>query len=158
MLQYINNESNGSSEIYYSIENNTLGEAALVVVQEYGEENFPGTFLSESKKHGNTRAHRRGFTTTHKSKLSACAKLKHWVETDKVEIASKNLLRELKTFVARGNSYAAKEGETDDLVMALVLVVRMAQEIVNYEEAAFEYLSDSLDDDDFIEPMPFSMS
>ena len=157
ILQYINTESDGSAEIYYSLENNTLGEAALVVVQEYGEENFPGTFLSESKKHGNTRAYRRGFTTTHKSKLSACAKLKHWVETDKVEIASKNLLRELKTFIARGNSYAAKEGETDDLVMALILIIRMAQEVVNYEESAFEYLSDSLDDDDFIEPMPFSM-
>lgn len=154
---FIENESEGKSEIYYSIENNTLGEAALVTINELGEENIPGTFLSESKKHGNTRSYRRGFTTTHKSKLSACAKLKHWVETNKIEIASKNLLRELKTFVARGNSYAAKEGETDDLVMSLILVIRMVQEVVNYEEAAYEYVMSDGDDDDFLEPMPFSM-
>lgn len=157
ILQYIDAESAGSAEIYYSLENNTLGEAALVVVQEYGEENFPGTFLSETKKHGNTRAYRRGFTTTHKSKLSACAKLKHWVETDKLEIASNNLLRELKTFIARGNSYAAKEGETDDLVMSLVLIIRMIQEVINFEESVFEQLQEELDDDDFLQPMPFSM-
>ena len=63
---------------------------------------------------------------------------------------------ELKVFIARGNSYAAKDGEHDDLVMALILVVRMAQEIVNYEESAFEYLVDD-EDDDFMQPMPFSM-
>ena len=62
-----------------------------------------------------------------------------------------------KTFIARGNSYAAKEGETDDLVMALVLIIRMVQEVVNYEEAAYEYVMDDGDDDDLIDPMPFSM-
>ena len=140
----------------YSVENNTLGEAALVVISETGEEFFPGTFLSETKRHGNARKFRKGFTTTHKSKITACSKLKHWIETDKLEIASVNLLGELKVFIARGNSYAAKEGEHDDLVMSLILIVRMAQEIVNYEEAAFEYLVDD-DDDDFMQPMPFSM-
>ena len=157
ICMYIDSESDSKSEIYYSIENNTLGEAALVTISEQGEETIPGTFLSESKKHGNTRTYRRGFTTTHKSKLSACAKLKHWVETSKLDIASKNLLRELKTFVARGNSYAAKEGEHDDLVMALILIIRMTQEVVNYEESAYEYIMDNGDDDDLVEPMPFSM-
>ena len=157
IASFIDSESEGRSEIYYSVENNTLGEAVLVTINEIGEENIPGTFLSESRKHGNTRAFRRGFTTTHKSKLTACAKLKHWVETDKLKINSKALLRELKTFIARGNSYAAKEGETDDLVMALVLIIRMVQEVVNYEEAAYEYVMDDGDDDDLIDPMPFSM-
>jgi len=156
ILTFIETETEGQAEQYYSIENNTLGEAALVVVSETGEEHFPGTFLSETKRHGNARKFRKGFTTTHKSKITACSKLKHWVETEKLEIASPNLLRELKVFIARGNSYSAKEGENDDLVMALVLIVRMAQEIVNFEEAAFEYLIDD-DDDDFAQPMPFSI-
>ena len=155
LVNQIQKETDGKSEIYWSMENNTLGEAGLVMVEEIGEENFAGTFLSESKKHGNTRSFRKGFTTTHKSKLSSCAKLKQWVETDKIEIASKPLLRELKTFIARGNSFAAKEGEHDDLVMALVLIVRMALEITKYEEDAFEYLGTS-DDDDYDEPMPMS--
>ena len=156
ILMYIETETDGEAEQYYSVENNTLGEAALVVISETGEEFFPGTFLSETKRHGNARKFRKGFTTTHKSKLTACSKLKHWIETDKLEVASKNLLQELKVFIARGNSYSAKDGEHDDLVLSLILIVRMAQEIVNYEESAFEYLVDD-DDDDFMQPMPFSM-
>jgi hypothetical protein len=31
-----------ASSIYYSVENNTLGEAALVAINELGEETFPG--------------------------------------------------------------------------------------------------------------------
>lgn len=155
IAKYIDTEAKGKSEIYYSMENNTLGEAGLVLIEELGEENIPGTFLTESKAHGRTRAYRRGFTTTHKSKLTACAKLKHWVETDKIEIASNNLLREIKTFVARGNSYAAKEGEHDDLVMALILIIRMSLEIVRYEESAFEYLAEDFDNEDE-GPMPVS--
>jgi hypothetical protein len=84
-------------------------------------------------------------------------KLKHWIETEKLEIASKPLLRELKTFIARGNSYSAKDGENDDLVMALALIVRMSMEVSKYEESAFEYLNDEFDDDDGMEPMPFSL-
>ena len=157
IAQYIESETDGDCEIYYSMENNTLGEAALVVVEEHGEENFPGTFLSETRQHGNSKRYRRGFTTTHKSKISACAKLKHWVETEKLEVASKPLLRELKTFIARGNSYSAKDGEHDDLVMALNLIVRMSMEVSKYEESAFEYLNDDFEDGDGMEPMPFSL-
>ena len=155
---HIDEETKQQSEIYYSLENNSLGEAGLVCVEEIGEEFFPGTFLSERKKHGNTKAYRKGFTTTHKSKIAACAKLKYWVETDKLEIASKNLLREIKTFIAKGNSFSAKDGEKDDLVMALVLIIRMAQELTSYEDQAFEYLIEGNDDDDYDDPMPMSFS
>lgn len=146
-----------SSEIYWSIENNTLGEAALVVIREMGEENIPGTFLSEPKRAGSTRRYRQGFTTTHKSKITACAKFKSWVENDKIKLNSKNLVREVKTFVARGSSFSAKEGETDDLVMATILAVRMTQVIAQYDDAVFEELQDTFDDGDSIEPMPIGI-
>lgn len=145
------------SEIYWSVENNTLGEAALVVIAEMGEDNIPGTFLSEPKKTGSNRVYRRGFNTTNKSKLTACAKFKQWIETDKLIIKSKNLLGEIKTFIARGASYAAKDGETDDLVMAAILVVRMVQEISRYDENTFEDLRDSFDDGDYLPPMPIGL-
>ena len=70
IAQYIETKTGGESEIYYSVENNTLGEAALIVIEEQGEETIRGTFLSETKRHGNARRYRRGFTTTHKSKIS----------------------------------------------------------------------------------------
>jgi hypothetical protein len=143
-----------NSEIYYSVENNSIGEAALVSINEMGEENIPGTFISEPKRRGNVRRYRKGFNTTNSTKLSACAKLKRWVEDDMIKIRSKNLVRELKTFVAVGNTYKAKEGDTDDLVMATLLVGRMAMQISRYDEEAFLDLKDSFDDEDYRAPMP----
>jgi len=154
MLSEIQEEGGEGTEIYWSVENNTLGEAALVVIQEMGEENIPGTFVSEPKRAGNVRSYRKGFTTTNKSKLSACSKYKTWIETDKMEIASNTLLRETKTFIARGASYAAKEGETDDLVMAALLVVRIAQYIAQYDDGTYNELRDAFDDDEDLTPMP----
>ena len=71
-----------------------------------------------------------------------------------MEIASSPLLRETKTFIARGASYAAKGGETDDLVMATLLVVRIAQQIAQYDEVTYDELRDSFGDDEDMAPMP----
>jgi hypothetical protein len=141
--------------LYWSVENNTLGEAALVVINQMGEENIPGIFLSEPKRAAGTRW-RRGFTTTHKTKLAACAKLKSLVETNRLAIASKALISELKNFVAKGSSYEAKIGEHDDLVMALLLIIRMVQYIQDFDANADAELRDNIDS--FIEPMPFIMA
>ena len=138
------------------IENNTIGEAALVTISEMGEENIPGVFLSEPKKKQSVRKYRKGFTTTHSSKISACAKLKQWIETDKMNLSSKNLINELKTFVASGTSYKAKQGETDDLVMSLVLAIRMVLIVSKYEEDTFEQVRETFDDEDYDTPMPMA--
>lgn len=147
-------EAAPNSELYYSVENNTLGEAALVTISEMGEENIPGIFLSEPKRKGNVRKFRKGFNTTHTAKLAACAKLKRWIEEDTMKVRSKNLIRELKTFVARGNSYAAKEGETDDLVMATILAIRMAMIVARYDDETYSDLKDSFDDSELRRPLP----
>ena len=152
MLMTIQEEA-PESEIYWSVENNTLGEAALIVIAEVGEDNIPGTLVSQPRSAN--RGFRKGFTTTNKSKLAACSKLKTWIETDRMEIASSALLKEIKTFIARGQSFAAKDGETDDLVMACVLVVRIAQQVAQYDESAYDELKDTFDDDESVEPMPF---
>ena len=152
MLQLIQDEA-PESEIYWSVENNTLGEAALVVIQEVGEDNIPGQLVSQPR--AANRAYRKGFTTTNKTKLAACSKLKNWIESEKMEVASSALLQELKTFIARGSSFAAKDGETDDLVMATVLVVRIAQQVAQYDESAYDELKDSFTDEESVEPMPF---
>ena len=143
----------GNTKVYYSVENNTLGEAALICIDEIGEENFKGTFLSEPNRVGNSRRYRKGFTTLNKSKLSACAKLKSLVETKRMHIASKALISELKNFVASGGSYKAKPGETDDLVMAVLLILRMAQLMQSFDAGFDMELRDNVDQ--FIEPMPF---
>jgi len=141
-------------DIYWSVENNSLGEAALIVIEEMDEDLFPGEFLHEPKKAGSSRVNRKGFTTTHKSKITACMKLKSWIESDKMTPLSKNLIRELKTFIAHGKSYEAKIGETDDLVSATMLVVRQIQLITRYDEKFEELLGETLDDEDYMDPLP----
>ena len=121
-------------EIYYSIENNTIGEAGLVAIADIGEENIPGQFLSETIKKGHVRRFRKGYNTTHNSKMSACAKFKQMIENDSMVIKSKNLVSELKNFVATGNSFRAKPGEHDDLVMSTLLAVRMASTISAWDQ------------------------
>jgi hypothetical protein len=145
-----------TTKVYYSVENNTLGEAALVSIAEIGEENISGIFLSEPKRRGNVRTFRRGFNTTNKTKLAACAKLKSLIESRRMEVNSAPFVSELKVFISRGPTYEAKEGETDDLVMASILATRMAQALQNYDPTLDATLRDKLDAD--IMPMPFIMS
>ena len=146
-------EAAGAESVYYSLENNTLGEAALVAISEVGEENIAGIFLSEPARVGTSRRFRRGFTTTNKTKLAACAKLKNLVETDRMVLKSHNLVGELKNFISSGAGFAAKSGETDDLVLALVLIVRMMQVIKDYHADLDQHVTDR--SQEMIEPLPF---
>lgn len=123
VVQYIYNIVGDEQSVYYSVENNTIGEAALISIDQYGEENIKGYFLSDP--HRGPGRYRKGFNTSPKNKLTACAKLKTLIESGKMKLRSKPLISELKTFVAHGLSYAAKPGQTDDLVMATILVTRM---------------------------------
>jgi hypothetical protein len=152
ICRHINETVNDSRSIYFSIENNTIGEAALISIAEYGEENIQGYFLSEPNG-GGSRRYRKGFNTSNKPKLAACNKLKTLIESNKMKIRSGALVSELKTFVASGVSYAAKIGETDDLVMACILAVRMLQLLQTYDTDIDNQLRDH--GDVIVAPMPF---
>ena len=149
---HLNETVKDVSSIYYSVENNTIGEAALISINEYGEQNIQGYFLSEPGG-GGSRRYRKGFNTSNKPKLSACNKLKTLIETGKMKIRSPGLVSELKTFVASGAGFAAKQGETDDLVMAAVLNVRMLQLLQTYDTGIDNHIRDH--GDKMIPPMPF---
>jgi len=149
ILNYIKQASKNTAELYWSVENNTLGEAALLAIREYGEERIPGTMITET---GNKR---RGFTTGNKNKVAACMKLKFYIENDRMEVISPNLIREIKTFVARGAGFAAKDGESDDLVMATLLVVRIVQHMLGWDQKLYNQLTDRADPtSDIVMPMP----
>ena len=152
-------------QIYWSVENNTIGEAALVVIRDTGEESFPGEFLHEPKKVAGKRA-RKGFHTSHRTKMEACLSFKRYVETDKIKIRSKALLSEIKNFVAKGNSFSAKPGEHDDLVMSLLLGVRMIDYIATFEDEVYDVINSNLtnpnnldywDEDDEDGPLPIGI-
>jgi len=152
ICRYIKEVTNEPGNIYYSVENNTIGEAALSAIADIGEENIPGSFLSEPSNAG-SRRWRKGFNTTPKSKIAACSKFKLWMETGKIKLCSKSLISELKTFVAHGVSYQGKTGETDDLVMATLLAVRMILHLRMYDSRISNNLT--MDKEDIIPPMPF---
>jgi hypothetical protein len=150
---------NGAN-LYWSLENNTLGEAALVVIKNVGEENIPGLFVAEPMRKGHVRKFRKGFNTTHKTKIAACSRLKHLIETGKLKINSKPLISELKAFIANGITFKAKSGETDDLVSAMLLAVRMSAVLADWDTRVFDVMSDKFDgaDEDWEPPMPIFVS
>ena len=134
-------------QIYWSVENNSIGEAALVVIRDTGEESFPGTFLHEPNKVQGKKG-RKGFHTHHKNKMEGALAMKRLIENGKLTLHSKNIIRELKEFVARGTTFAAKPGGSDDLVMATLVAVRMITYIAQYEDAVYDQIETSVDDDD----------
>jgi len=162
MLKWIEDSvgSDNSGDIYWSIENNNIGEAGLVVIKDIGEDQFPGLFVSEPMKKGHIRKFRKGFNTTHGSKIAACARLKHLIEADTFKIHSKPLIIELKAFIAHGVSFKAKVGEYDDLVSAVLLIVRMSQVLADWDPRVFETLSSrgEFDQEDYEPPMPIFVS
>jgi hypothetical protein len=159
ILKYIQQrgeERGGAPQIYYSVENNTLGEAALIVISDLGEENFPGLFLSEPMRKGHVRKFRKGFNTTHRSKVTACSQLKNMLETQKMVLKSKPLVSELKTFVAHGIGFGAKTGEHDDLVSATLLVIRMANVLADWDPTIYDKMSEKISEEQM--PMPIFIS
>ena len=160
ILKYIYTQQvekgNANPTIYYSCENNTIGEAALVVIKDIGEENFNGLFLSEPIRKGHVRKFRKGFNTTHKTKITACSGLKNALERGKMAIHSKPLISELKTFVAHGVGYGAKTGEHDDLVSACLLIMRMANQLADWDPKIYEKMTERMTEDEF--PMPIFVS
>ena len=147
-------------ELYWTVENNAMGEGAIVSIEEMDESKFPGFFMHEPRRAGQQRRDvhkRKGYNTTHKAKITACTKLKHYIESGKMTVNSRNLIRELKLFVAKGNSYSAKLGENDDLVSATLLCCRLVQYLTRYDPV-FEKSLGLRDEDDegdgSVVPMP----
>lgn len=146
-----------SDDLYWSVESNSLGEAALVIIREQGEESFKGTMLHDPRRDLAANKRRMGFVTTNKSKIEACARLKSLIESGKMTISSSTLISELKNFIAKGNSYEARYGSTDDLISSTLLFLRMAEYISRWDEESQKRLASTLDDEDYDSgenPMP----
>jgi hypothetical protein len=76
-----------------------------------------------------------------------------------MKINSKILISELKTFIASGVSFKAKEGQHDDLIAALLLIIRMSVILADWDPKVFELMSvnDELNDD-WEPPLPIFVS
>jgi hypothetical protein len=156
--QTLYNDPNQDSEpeIYWTVENNAVGEAALVAIDAVGEEHFPGYFVSEPRKSGGGRG-RKGINTNVRTKNAVCSKMKSLAEGRKIIFKSRALITELKNFVRGGGSYKAKPGMHDDLVLSMLHVIRILQIIGSWDDQFAEVLkhTDFGDEDDYdMDPLP----
>ena len=163
ILKYIQDEigSDNYNSLYWSVENNTVGESALVVIENLGEETFPGLFISEPLRKGHVKKFRKGFNTTHGTKIATCAKAKYLIEEDKMTLNSRPTISELKTYIAAGVTFKAKEGQHDDLVAAVLLIIRMALLLSEWDVTVFDQVrvhGDWGEDESFEPPMPIFIS
>jgi hypothetical protein len=159
ICKYIAEETKNPLGTYWSVENNGIGEAALIVINDFGEENIPGLFISEPMRKGHVRKFRKGFNTTHATKVSACSRMKTMIENSKLEIQSKPFISELKNFVATGSSYQAKTGHSDDLISAMLLTIRMIDVLKDWDPRVYNtFTSVDHPDEDYEQPMPIFIS
>jgi hypothetical protein len=75
-----------------------------------------------------------------------------------MEINSKSLISELKSFIASGFTFKAKSGDHDDLVSALLLMIRMSTLVADWDPRVFESLSGVHTEEDFEAPLPIFIS
>jgi len=158
VCKYIESETKSTNNIYWSVENNGIGEACLLVINDFGEENIPGLFISEPMKKGHVRKFRKGFNTTHSSKTTACARLKTMIENDKLTLNSKALISELKAFISSGSSFQAKPGHHDDLVSSLLLTLRIMSVMKDWDPTVYETFNQIEADENYEMPMPIFVS
>jgi hypothetical protein len=96
------------------IENNDSGQVVCNAL--YYDLEYENVFIESAVK-----SNAIGITMTKKVKRLGCSTLKDLVEQRKITIPDVDMIAELSTFEARGDSYEATEGNHDDLVMNLVL-------------------------------------
>lgn len=149
----------GRAEVLWTFERNGIGEAmcALYINDEKQPEHAelfsdaPGKF---------------GVYTTGRTKILSCLQMKTLVEkvNSGFKLHSETLIFELKNFMARGGTYEAKAGATDDCVMALVGITRLIKRLADYNDEAFKQVNEyvdpdaSEDRDEFGgEPVPFAI-
>lgn len=132
MKKTLNVYGKTQSTVYFSIENNGVGEGMISLYE--NDDDFPecGEFISESG------ANRQGITTTNKSKMRSCITIKEMVERYGITLKSKSLVEEMKNYVRKGASYAAKAGATDDLISACLIIIRLLEEISSFDQDAHD--------------------
>lgn len=133
------NQRNQRAEVLWTFERNGVGEALIALIQNDdaadGGIYLDGVELFNESSNGNNRL---GVFTSGKSKLLACMQLKNLCEKVKngLIIHSQDLLFELKHFVAKGGSYEAKQGATDDLVSATLVITKLLKYLASYDDGA----------------------
>ena len=99
---------------YVVIESNDVGH--VVCNGLYHDFEYENMHVSSAIK-----ANALGTEMTRKVKRLGCSGIKDLLETSKLEIVDEETILEISTFIAKGQSYEASEGNHDDIMMNLVM-------------------------------------
>jgi len=102
------------NEAYVVVESNDQG--GVVCNGLYYDLEYENVHVSSAIK-----ANSIGIEINRKTKRLGCSGIKDILEEQKLEIYDENTILEISTFVAKGQSYEASEGNHDDLMMNLVM-------------------------------------
>lgn len=105
------------------VEINKYGtEVTDILFEEFEYDNLLGCMPNGKmgQKLTNFSAKGKGIKVSTATKRVGCSNLKSYIENRKIQVNSWDIIQELSNFVAEGNSYAATEGNHDDLCMCLV--------------------------------------
>lgn len=130
LKKIINFIAGTGAQVYFSAENNGVGQSIIALYM--SDETPPiATFVSEDGKN------KLGIVTSAKSKIRACLAMKNMVEKRAMVITSELLVKELKNYVRKAGSYSAQIGATDDCIAAVLIVIRIIEEIATFDEKAY---------------------
>ena len=143
IYKYASNYNNA----YVVIENNDQG--TIVCNGLYYELEYENLHLESALK-----ANGLGVTMNRKVKRLGCSTIKDIVENRKITIHDQETIIEMSTFVAKGQSYEASDGNHDDLMMNLVLFGYftlgdsfMEMSDINMKEMMFKQRMQQIEDD-----------
>ena len=123
-----------TKEVYFSVESNGVGQGILALYEADEKQPEKAVLISDDKKDV------LGMFTTDRNKIGACMILKSLFESNALKIFSPMLLKELKSYKRSKGSYEAKTGATDDCISAMLIVLRILQEISKYDSRAYHKL------------------
>lgn len=132
----------GRADVLWTFERNGIGEAVSALYQnDEKQPEHPELYCDQPN------GTKFGVFTSGKTKILSCLQLKSLIEKIKngLIIHSEVLLEELKNFVAKGGTYEAKSGATDDAVMATVIVTRLLKRLAEYDDKAFTQVNEYVD-------------
>ena len=102
------------NDAYVIVESNDQG--SLVTNGLYQDLEYENMHVSSMVK-----ADSIGIEMTRKTKRLGCSGIKDLLENGKIDISDENTIMEISTFVSKGISYEAQDGNHDDLMMNLVM-------------------------------------
>ena len=102
------------NDAWVVVESNDQG--TLVTNGLHNELEYENLFIESAVK-----SNRLGIEMNRKVKRIGCSGIKDLLEEQKLQIVDENTIMEISTFVAKGQSYEASDGNHDDLMMNLVM-------------------------------------